>query len=77
MTPNTAAARPSATRAAWSQSQRSSFAATSPSGTDLAIKALLVGRCDAEALAGLSGEERDQLLRLLRRVIANLEKSTA
>jgi MarR family transcriptional regulator for hemolysin len=32
---------------------------------------------NAEALAGLSGEERDQLLRLLRRVIANLEKSTA
>jgi DNA-binding MarR family transcriptional regulator len=28
-----------------------------------------------EALVGLSSEERDQLLRLLRRVIANLEKA--
>jgi MarR family transcriptional regulator, transcriptional regulator for hemolysin len=34
-----------------------------------------VHRSNAEALAGLDGDERDQLLRLLRRVIDNLEKS--
>lgn len=55
---------------------RSALVKLTPSAVNKAPAVLdAVHRGNAEALAGLDSHERDQLLRLLRRVIDNLEKS--